>query len=186
MAPGAPDAVIVPTGDGVILAGLAKGFRDLESTGLLSKRPRMIAVQPEGSASIVRALRSHAERAEPVASAASVADSLTVEMPRNAIGCLAEVRASGGSGVEVSDEAILEAIPRLASASGIFAEPAAAAALAGLEAALADNLIDCDERVVLMITGSGLKDIAAAGRVLEPPAPVAPDLDAIAEAVLNS
>jgi threonine synthase len=186
MAPGAPDAVIVPTGDGVILAGLAKGFRDLESTGLLAKRPRLIAVQPEGSPSIVRALKSGAEHAEKIPEASSAADSLTVEMPRNAIGCLAEVRASGGAGVEVSDEAILEAIPRLAAASGVFAEPAAAAALAGLEAALADNLIDRDERVVLMITGSGLKDIGAAARVLEPPVPVAPDLDAIAEAVLNS
>jgi len=186
MAPGAPDAVIVPTGDGVILAGLAKGFRDLESTGLLAKRPRLIAVQPEGSASIVHALRSGAERAEKVSGAVSAADSLAVEMPRNAIGCLAEVRGSGGAGVEVSDEAILEAIPRLAAASGVFAEPAAAAALAGLETALADNLIDRDERVVLMITGSGLKDIGAAARVLEPPAPIAPDLDAVAEAVLNS
>jgi len=186
MAPGAPDAVIVPTGDGVILAGLAKGFRDLESTGLLAKRPRLIAVQPEGSPAIVRALKSGAEHAEKVPEASSAADSLTVEMPRNAIGCLAEVRASGGAGVEVSDEAILEAIPRLAAASGVFAEPAAAAALAGLEAALADTLIDRDERVVLMITGSGLKDIGAAARVLEPPVPVAPDLDAIAEAVLNS
>ncbi len=186
MAPGAPDAVVVPTGDGVILAGLGKGFRDLESAGLLARRPRLIAVQPAGSAAIVRALRSGAKCAEKVPGAASVADSLTVEMPRNAIGCLAEVRASGGAGVEVSDAAIVEAIPRLAAASGVFAEPAAAAALAGLETALAENLVDGDERVVLMITGSGLKDVGAAARALQPPTPVAPDLDAIEAAILNS
>ncbi|MCK5377263.1 MAG: pyridoxal-phosphate dependent enzyme, partial [Acidobacteria bacterium] len=108
-----------------------------------------------------------------------------VEMPRNAIGCLAAIRASEGGGVEVSDEAILEAIPKLARTSGVFAEPAAAAALAGLETALAENLVDREERVVLMITGSGLKDIGAAARALTPPEPVAPDLDAIAARILS-
>jgi len=186
MAPGVPDAVLVPTGDGVILAGLAKGFRDLETAGLIPRRPRLIAVQPQGSAAIVRALRSGADSVEHVPGASSVADSLTVEMPRNAIGCLAEVRASEGGGVEVSDDAILEAIPKLARTSGVFAEPAAAAALAGLETALAENLVDREERVVLMITGSGLKDIGAAARALTPPEPVAPDLDAIASRILNS
>ena len=186
MAPETPDAVVIPTGDGVILAGIAKGFRDLETAGLIPHRPRLIAVQPEGSAAIVRALRSGADGAEPFPGASSVADSLTVEMPRNAIGCLAEIRASDGGGVEVSDGAILQAIPRLASTTGVFAEPAAAAALAGLEAALAEDLVDRKERVVLMITGSGLKDVGAAARVLTPPEPVAPNLDAIASRILNS
>ncbi|MFV2074049.1 MAG: threonine synthase [Thermoanaerobaculales bacterium] len=186
MAPETPDAVIVPTGDGVILAGMAKGFRDLETAGLIPHRPRLIAVQPEGSAAIVRALRSGADGAEHVPGASSIADSLTVEMPRNAIGCLAEIRASGGGGVEVSDGAILQAIPRLAGTTGVFAEPAAAAALSGLEAAIADDMVDRGERVVLMITGSGLKDIAAAARALTPPEPVAPDIDAIARRILNS
>ena len=186
MAPETPDAVIVPTGDGVILAGMAKGFRDLETSGLIPHRPRLIAVQPEGSAAIVHALRSEADGVEQVPGASSIADSLTVEMPRNAIGCLAEVRASNGGGVEVSDGAILQAIPRLAGMTGVFAEPAAAAALAGLEAALAEDMIDREERVVLMITGSGLKDVAAAARTLTPPEPVAQNLDAIASRILNS
>ena len=186
MSPGFPDAVLVPTGDGVILAGLAKGFRDLETAGLIPRRPRLIAVQPEGSAAIVRALRSGAVIAEHVPGASSVADSLTVEMPRNAIGCLAEIRASEGGGVEVSDDAILQAIPKLAGTTGVFAEPAGAAALAGLEAALADNLLDREERVVLMITGGGLKDIGAAAHALPPLEPVAPELDAIANRILNS
>lgn len=183
MLPDHPDAVLVPTGDGVILAGLAKGFRDLEAAGLISTRPRLIAVQPEGSSAIVRALRSGSNEAAFFADATSVADSLTVEKPRNAIGCLAEIRASRGGGVVVSDDAILAAIPRLAGSTGVFAEPAGAAALAGLEAALDEGLVDPDERIVLMVTGNGLKDVVAAARALTSPDPVAPTLEAISEIV---
>jgi threonine synthase len=186
MMPDHPDVVLVPTGDGVILAGIAKGFRDLETAGLIPSRPRLIAVQPEGSSAIVRALRSGADEAQLVPGAASIADSLTVEMPRNAIGCLAEIRASNGGGVAVSDQAILGAIPRLAGTTGVFAEPAGAAALAGLEAALDEGLVDRDERVVLMVTGNGLKDVATAARALATLAPVAPTIEAIAEKILNS
>jgi threonine synthase len=179
MAPEIPDAVVVPTGDGVITAGLAKGFADLETAGLITRRPRLIAVQPEGSAAIATALRSGASEISPVPGASSVADSLTVAAPRNALLCLREVRASAGAGVIVSDEAILAAIPRLASLSGVFAEPAAAAALAGLEQALAEGLVDTGECVVILITGSGLKDIAAARRAVDIPSAIDPTLDAV-------
>lgn len=181
-----PDAVLVPTGDGVILAGLAKGFRDLQTAGLIDQRPRLIAVQPEGSAAISSALRSGHDVATAVRGAASIADSLTVETPRNAIGCLAEVRASGGAGVVVSDQAIRRSIPKLGSLTGLFAEPAGAAALAGLDAALEEGLVDRDERVVLMITGTGLKDIAAASEAVEVPEPIDPTLEAVEERILNS
>jgi len=179
----APDAILVPTGDGVILAGLAKGFRDLEQGGLIECRPRLIAVQPEGSSAIVQALRSGADHAVAVPGASSAADSLTVEMPRNAIGCLAEIRASGGGGVTVSDEAMLAAISRLATTTGVFAEPAGAAALAGLEAALEDGLVNRDERIVLMITGNGLKDVDAAAKALPELEPVEASLEAVAERI---
>jgi threonine synthase len=183
MSPDPPDAILVPTGDGVILAGLAKGFRDLETGGLIEHRPRLIAVQPEGSSAIAQAARSGADEVTPSQGAASVADSLTVEMPRNAIGCLAQIRASNGGGVTVSDEAILAAISRLASATGAFAEPAGAAALAGLEAALEEGLVDRDERIVLMVTGSGLKDVDAAARALPKLEPVEAKLEAVKERV---
>ncbi len=183
MAPDSPDAILVPTGDGVILSGLAKGFRDLEKAGLIERRPRLVAVQPEGSSAIVNAVRSGADEATAVPGAASVADSLTVEMPRNGIGCLAEIRASGGGGVRVPDDAISAAISRLARSTGTFAEPAGAAALAGLEAALDEGLIGRDERVVLMITGNGLKDVDAAARALPSLEPVDASLEGVERAV---
>jgi threonine synthase len=186
MVPDSPDAILVPSGDGVILAGLAKGFRDLEAGGLIDRCPRLIAVQPEGSSAIVDAARAGATEATTVEGARSVADSLTVETPRNAIGCLAEIRASGGSGVTVSDDAILASISRLAGATGIFAEPAGAAAVTGLEAALEEGLVNREERVVLMITGTGLKDVAAAARALPPLEQVEANLEAIAERIAST
>ncbi len=180
MAPEVPDAVLVPTGDGVILAGVAKGFADLVRSGLIDRMPRMIAVQPEGAAAIVTALKEGSETITPVPGAHSVADSLTVEAPRNALQCLRVIRASGGSGVAVPDAAILEAIPRLAGLSGVFAEPSAAAGLAGLEVAVEEGLVERGERVVLLVTGTGLKDVPAAARAVERPATIAPRLEAVA------
>jgi len=180
LAPEPPEVVVVPVGDGVILAGLAKGFADLCRAGLLSRHPRLVAVQPEGSAAIARAVRSGAASVAPHPGAASVADSLVVATPRNGALALAALRASGGGAVTVRDDAIVAAIGRLAAATGVFAEPAAAAVLAGLEVALAEGLVQPSERTVLLVTGSGLKDVPAAARGLCLPAPIPPDLEAVA------
>ncbi len=180
LAPEAVDAVLVPTGDGVILSGVAKGLADLVRSGLIDRMPRMIAVQPEGSAGIVTALKEGRDTVTSVPGAKSVADSLTVEVPRNALQCIRVVRQSGGSGVAVSDQAILEAIPRLAKLTGVFAEPSAAASLAGLEVALRKGLVERDERVVLLVTGTGLKDVGAAARAVVRPGVVEPTLEAVA------
>jgi threonine synthase len=181
MKPESPDAVVVPTGDGVILAGVAKGFADLVRCGLISRQPRLIAVQPAGSAAIARAVRTGASAIEPVPDAASVADSLTVQVPRNAIRAIRTIRESGGTAVIVTDDEIVTAIAHLARSTGVFAEPAGAASLAGLIRALEEGVIDRDERVVLMVTGQGLKDIDAAARSVTFPASVAPELEAIGD-----
>jgi len=176
-----PDAVIVPTGDGVILGGVAKGFSDLVDWGLINRVPRLIAVQPEGASSLISALADGAEDVTTVPGAASVADSLVVKAPRNARLALRRIRQSGGGGITVSDDAIIAAIGRLARLTGVFAEPAAAASLAGLETALEAGLAGRDERVVLLITGTGLKDRDAAARSVTMPSAICPELGHVAE-----
>ena len=181
LAPEVADVVVVPTGDGVIASGVAKGFADLLRGGLIDRLPRIVVVQPEGSGAIARALRAGKGAIAPEAGAASVADSLVVGAPRNAIFCLAQVRESGGAGVLVSDDAILDAGALLARETGVFAEPAAAAALAGLLVALEEGTVDHRDRVVLLVTGTGLKDIASARRRISIPAPVPPSIEAVEE-----
>ena len=109
-----------------------------------------------------------------------MADSLAVQAPRNALQCLRAVRASHGSGVRVSDAAILEAVAFLARHAGVFAEPAGAASLAGLHRALEKGLLGRNERVVLLVTGTGLKDVPAAARAVTRPATIPLRLDAVA------
>ena len=174
-----PDVVLVPTGDGVIISGVARGFDDLVRAGLLGRAPRLIAVQPERSSAIATALREGRESVEADEHADSVADSLNVSMPRNSIQCLKYVRSSGGAGVVVAEDDILESISLLAHTTGVFAEPAGAAAVAGLKQALSEGLVDRDERVVLAVTGSGLKDVASAARTVTRPAAIEPTLEAV-------
>ena len=99
--------------------------------------------------------------------------------PRNGIKALRAVRASGGAIVTAKDEAILAWIPRLARATGVFAEPTGVAALAGLEAAIEQGLVRPGERVLHVATGNGLKDTRGAMRSVSPPTRIRPDLDAV-------
>jgi threonine synthase len=174
-----PDVVLVPTGDGVILSGLAKGFTDLRRGGLLREVPRLIAVQPERSSAIVRALRSGAAEVIPMPDAGSIADSLTVQVPRNGLKCLQDVRDSGGAGLTVTEQEIVESIPQFARLTGVFAEPSASAVLPGLRRALDEGLVGRDERIVLMVTGNGLKDVGAAGKAVRRPVTIEPNLESV-------
>jgi len=162
-----PDQVFVPTGDGVIISGIYKGLCDLIQLGWLEKMPRLVAVQPEGSCAIARALAAGGGgRDARHPNAHSVADSLVVSAPRNAELALKAVRASAGYAVCVSDDDILRALTELAELTGVYAEPAAAAAWAGLLAARAHGHIAARESAALLVTGTGLKDSAAAERAV--------------------
>lgn len=168
-----PDAVVVPTGDGNILTGTWKGFREARDAKLVSRAPRMIAAQAQGSSVIARAFAG--DGVIRPAPAETIADSISVDLPRDGAFAVRALRESGGAAATVSDEAILTAQKDLARATGLFAEPAAACGFAGLRAAVAEGKIAMGERVVVLITGSGLKDTAAVLRGLaDPPAPLVP------------
>lgn len=175
------DTVLVGAGDGVILGGLAKGFADLHQAGLLRRLPRLLAVQATGSDALARGWEAGDPAAARVTQADSVADSLNVEAPRNAVHALRVLRETQGACVRVDDGELRAAIALLGRAAGVFAEPAGAAALAGLLRALEQNLVDRDERVVLLVTGSGLKDPAAAGDHLPASRLVTPRLEDLPE-----
>ena len=153
----APDHVFVPTGDGVIIAGVIKGFEDLAALGLIDCMPTFWAAQAEGSSAIARALETG--RFEPRPST-TIADSISVDVPRNGSFALAKLAKYDGRGVMVTDEEILSAQRMLSSQSGLFAEPSSACAFAGY--LKAKPSIRRDETVVVMLTGSGLKDIKSA------------------------
>ena len=155
-----PDAVFVSVGDGCIIAGVGKGFLDLYRMGLIPKVPRLYGVQAEGSSGLAKAFCNG--RVCPDVGSGTYADSICVGQPRAATQALLRVRESGGGFVTVTDDQIRCAQVLLAREGGVFAEPAAATAVAGLAPALEAGMISPGERVVLIITGSGLKDIRGA------------------------
>jgi threonine synthase len=180
----APDVVLVPVGDGCIIGGVHKGFKDLMALGWIEQMPRIIGVQAEGSSPLVDAWERGIEgwEMEPV-TAHSVADSIVAGLPRDRIKALRAVRETNGAYLRVSDEEIIAAIPVLAQGVGVFAEPAAAAAYAGLVRATEQRLVRADDRTVVLATGSGLKDINAAMRSVAEPVVVAPDLAKVRQAL---
>ena len=181
-----PDQVFVPTGDGVILSGMYKGFYDLQQLGLIDRIPMLVAVQPSGADALAAALARNSDGHDArCAAAASIADSLVVQAPRNAVMALHALRATGGYGITVSEEEILEAVRDVSSQTGIFVEPAAAAAWAGLKKAREEGRISAKETAALLLTGSGLKDIAAAERAVNIPKALPANLDAIEERLEN-
>jgi threonine synthase len=173
----APDVVLVPVGDGCIIGGVHKGFCDLLALGWIEHMPRVVGVQAEGSAPLVDAWERGLEGWEmaPV-SAHSVADSIVAGLPRDRNKALRAVRETDGAFIRVSDEAIIAAIPTLAQGCGVFAEPAAAAAYAGLVEAVEQGRVGPDERVVVLATGSGLKDVRTAMEAVGEPLLVSPNL----------
>ena len=154
------DAVFVSVGDGCIIGGIGKGFQDLHRSGLLPRLPRLFGVQAAGSSVLSKAFAAGQLVAEP--GACTYADSICVGEPRVAHHALSVVRASGGNFVVVSDDEIREAQILLARQSGIFAEPAGAAGVAGLRQALEKGWISAHDRVVSVVTGHGLKDVRGA------------------------
>jgi threonine synthase len=169
--------IFVSVGDGNIISGLHKGFKDLQAIGWLDWMPRIIGVQAEGSAAISNAFHAGIEVITPV-SATTLADSISVDMPRDGVRAVRAARQTGGTYINVSDPEILNAIAELGKV-GIFAEPAGATAYAGLVAAVKQNLVNPDEPILVMNTGSGLKDVKAAMQSVTSAPIIEPTLEAV-------
>jgi threonine synthase len=154
-----PDVILYPTGGGTGLVGMWKAFEELEQLGWLNntKRPRMVSVQAEGCAPVVKAFQKGASFCDFWIKAHTIASGLRVPKSFADRLILANIRESKGTAVAVSDSAILEFQKKLAELEGIFAAPEGAATLAALKELIAKKWIHPDERIVIFNTGSGLK-----------------------------
>lgn len=183
----APDAMFVSVGDGSIVGGLHKGLADALALGWIDRMPRLYGVQSAGSDYLVQAFeRNEDVTTKPPIEARTLADSIAANLPKDRVKAMRAIRESRGAFLRVDDTAILAAVPVLAAATGVFAEPAAAAAYAGFVEAAREGLVGPRERVVVVSTGSGLKDSRAAMRATAAagiaPTRLPPDLDALADA----
>jgi len=164
----APDRIFVSVGDGCIIGGLHKGLKDLMALGWIDKMPKLMGVQAAGSSFMYAAWKNGEDiLTKPPVTAQTVADSISAGLPRDRIKALAAVKETGGAFICLSDDEILIAIPELARSTGVFAEPAGAAAYAGLVKAVDKRLVSADEKIVVLNTGNGLKDVAGAMQAVD-------------------
>jgi threonine synthase len=173
--------IFVSVGDGNIISGIHKGFKDLLALGWINAVPRLFGVQAEGSAAIANAFLANTEKITPV-SAHTLADSIAVDLPRDGVRAVRAAFQTGGSYILVSDAEILAAIAALGKA-GIFAEPAGATSYAGLVKAVQDGWIGEDDPVLVLNTGSGLKDVKAAMQAVKEAPIIEPKLEAVRKIV---
>ena len=180
---GVPDWVAVSVGDGCTIAGIWKGLKQMHELGVIDRLPRLLAAQAEHVKPIDYALKH--DKLPPISDGKTIADSIDVHVPRNWRKAVNAIREANGVVVTASDDAILDAM-RLAGRHGMFAEPAAAASLAAVVSAIESKTIRPTDRVLVMITGSGLKDTKNAIRAGGQPISIEPSVAAVADALNNS
>ncbi len=167
-----PDVILYPTGGGVGLIGMCKAFDEMQEMGWIgSERPRMVAVQAEGCAPIVKAWEAHQSSAQFFPNAATIASGLRVPGPLGDLLILSMLRQTKGTALTVTDEEMLRAGRELASLEGIFAAPEGAATVIAVRKLAASGWIKPEERVVLFNTGTGYKYAEAWQRALQSAGP---------------
>jgi len=191
-----PDRVVVPTGDGNLLSAMWKGWCELKAVGLIDRLPKIDCAQSSASAAISRTVhRIRNSESTNVqwskvdvesVNASTVADSISVDRPRDGLAAVRAIVESGGAAITVPDDDILAAIPEMASLSGVFPEPAAAAPWAAVKQMVSDGKIEPDELVVCLVSGNGLKDIATARSAVGQPQFIDLSLDAVKAAVFDN
>lgn len=172
-----PLVVVIPVGDGNIISGTHKGFKDLMELGWLKQMPRIFGIQSTGSAAIANAYFAKTETITPV-SATTLADSISVDLPRDGVRAVRAATQTNGVYLTVEDDKIIEAIGELGK-YGLFVEPAGATAFAGLQKALEQKLVGADDPVLVLNTGNGLKDIKAAMQAVKEAPVIEPSMKAL-------
>jgi threonine synthase len=175
-----PSHIFVSVGDGVIISGVYKGFEDLLELGIIDKIPTIVAVQSEKSDNLVRNMNRDDFEMTP---ATTLADSISVDYPRNFYMAKSYLKKYDGKWLTVSDEDIIKAASVLAKNTGIFAEPAAAAAMAGMQKYKRINEGKNLESMLVLSTGSGLKDLNACRNAVKMPDPIAPTLEELEKVI---
>jgi threonine synthase len=193
---GVPDRIVVPTGDGNLLSAMWKGWCELKAVGLIDRLPKIDCAQSSASAAINRTVHrirnsestnvQWSEVDVESVNASTVADSISVDRPRDGLAAVRAIVESGGEAITVPDDDILAAIPEMASLSGVFPEPAAAAPWAAVKQMVSDGKIEPDELVVCLVSGNGLKDIATARSAVGRPQLIDLSLDAVKAAVFDN
>ena len=176
-----PDWIVFSVGDGCTIAGAYKGYVDLYEAGFIDKLPRVAGIQAEGCAPLAHAWEEKREWVPEEEN--TIADSIAVGVPRNAIKALRAVEASNGVWETVSDDEILETMRFMGKYSGVFGEPAGCAGMAGLRKLVANGVIKKDETVVCAVTGNGLKDVSNAIKAAGEPIKVEPTSEGLKEAL---
>jgi threonine synthase len=154
-----PDWIVYPTGGGTGMVGMWKAFEEIERIGWVEpgRRPRMVSVQAETCAPIVRAFQQGAEKAQPWEDASTIADGLRVPRAIGDFLILRAVRESGGTAVAVSDRSMIDGMLAIGKHAGISAAPEGGAALVAIQRLAAEGTIKPHESVVLFNTGGALK-----------------------------
>ncbi|MBI4645810.1 MAG: pyridoxal-phosphate dependent enzyme [Bacteroidia bacterium] len=178
-----PDRIFVPVGDGVIISGVYKGFEDLMMLGLIEEMPVIVAVQAQGSSNLISNINADTFKASP---SKTFADSISVDIPRNFYMAKDYLDKYNGEGITVSDNEIRNASVILGRNTGIFAEPAASAAFAGLLKYKDQDILKSGSVNAVLLTGSGLKDLNACQPVINIPKAIMPEIAEIEKLIIST
>ena len=166
-----PDRIFVPVGDGVIISAVYKGYEELLKLGIIKKVPVIVAVQSKGSSNLINNINKKKFSSTP---SSTIADSISVDIPRNFYAAQKYINKYKGEYISVADTTTIQASGVLARHTGIFTEPAAATAFAGLLLYHNDNKLPDSSNNVVLLTGSGLKDLDAVQSLINLPKAINP------------
>ena len=179
-----PDFIAISVGDGCTIAGLWKGLKDLYAIGFIDKLPRLISAQAEGCCPLNRAIANN-EEWYPMEEN-TLADSIAVGVPRNADKALMAIKESNGIVVNVSDKEIMAAQKLLGRTCGVFGEPAGVTGTAGIKKLCEEGKLPKDAKIVSVVTGNGLKDVANAIAACGEPISIPSDMDLLLKAFADN